>query len=115
MNAATRRNLRQVVIPGPPRPAQFSMDNRRPLALLGGMAPSERKLVTPVSLVVDAILVIGFFVYMFGVLKTHVPSTDPKMIILWGALGSACLTGVFWLAVQMFRVVFAAQRAAKQR
>jgi hypothetical protein len=93
---------------------QFSMDNGRPLALLGGMAQPERKLVTPVSLVVDAILVIGFFVYMYGVCKPRVPSDDPKMIVLWGALTAGCLTGVFWLALQMFRVVFAAQRAAKR-
>lgn len=78
------------------------------------MPPSEEKLVTPVSLLVDLVLVVLFFAYMFGVLKSHVPSRDPKMIMLWGALGSACLTGVFWLALQMFRVVFRAQRAAKR-
>ena len=78
------------------------------------MAEPEQKFTTPTSLVVDAILVIGFFVYMYGVLKGHVPSNDPKMIMLWAALCSACMTGVFWLAVQMFRVVFNAQRAAKK-
>jgi len=41
-----------------------------------------------------------------------VPSKDHRMILLWGGLGSACLTGVFWLTVQMFRVVVRAQRAA---
>lgn len=100
-------------LPGPGR--DFPVDNRPSLALFGAlMAQSERKLVTPVSLVVDAILVIGFFIYMYGVLKTHVPSSDPKMIVLWGALSAACMTGVFWLALQMFRVVFAAQRAARR-
>jgi hypothetical protein len=76
--------------------------------------PSE-KLVTPVSLVIDLILVVAFFIYMFGVLKSHVPSNDPKMIMLWAGLGSACLTGVFWLAVQMFRVVFSFQRSSRRR
>jgi hypothetical protein len=79
------------------------------------MAQSEEKLVTPGSLIVDAILVVGFFLFMFWVLKGHVPSIDPKMITLWGLICSACLTGVFWLALQMFRVVFRAQRAAKKR
>jgi hypothetical protein len=78
------------------------------------MAQSE-KLVTPVSLVVDLILVVGFFIYMFFTMKSHVPSNDPKMIMLWAALTSACLTGVFWLALQMFRVVLRAQRAARRR
>ncbi len=76
------------------------------------MAQSEQKFTSPTSLIVDAILVIGFFVYMFGVLKGHVPSNDPKMINLWAALSSACMSGVFWLAVQMFRVVYRAQREA---
>lgn len=78
------------------------------------MAQSEKKYVTPVSILVDAILVIGFFIYMFGVLKPHVPSEDPNMINLWGALTSACMTGTFWICIQMFRVVFRAQRAAKK-
>ncbi len=78
------------------------------------MAQSQEKLTTPLSLLVDLVLVIAFFAYMFGVLKTHVPSNDPKMITLWGALGSSCLTAVFWLALQMFRVVFRAYRAANK-
>jgi hypothetical protein len=79
------------------------------------MAQNEEKFTTPLSLLVDLVLVLGFFVYMFFVIKSHVPSNDPKMIILWGALGSSCLTGVFWLALQMFRVVYRAQRAASRK
>jgi hypothetical protein len=67
---------------------------------------AEPKLVTPVSLIVDAVLTVLFFIYMYSVVSTHVPSADPKMILLWGALTALCLTGVFWLALQMFRVVF---------
>jgi len=36
------------------------------------------------------------------------------MIALWAAIGTSCLTGVFWLALQMFRVVFRAYRAAQK-
>jgi hypothetical protein len=90
------------------------MDNPRVPALPFGMAQSEEKHVTPVSLVVDLVLVVAFFAYIFSVVKSHVTSTDPKMIILWGALTASCLTGVFWLALQMFRVVFRAHRAAKK-
>ncbi|MEO6875812.1 MAG: hypothetical protein ABI222_13420 [Opitutaceae bacterium] len=75
---------------------------------------SMQKFTTPGSLVVDLVLVILFFAYMFTVLRQHVPSTDPKMTAIWGALGSACMTGVFWLALQMFRVVFRAYREAQR-
>ena len=78
------------------------------------MAQSE-KLVTPVSLVVDVIVVGAFFIFIFGLLKSHVPSNDPKMVWLWAGLASACMTGVFWLAVQMFRVVLRAQIAANRK
>ena len=74
------------------------------------MPESEEKLVTPVSLVVDAVLVIAFFLFMYSVLSTHVTSADPHMIMLWGAVAASCLTAVFWLALQMFRVVLRASR-----
>ena len=91
------------------------MDNNPPSwSLFDLMAQPEQKFTSPTSLVVDAILVIGFFTFMYGVLQKHVPSDDPKMIMLWAALTSACISGVFWLAVQMFRVVLRAQREANK-
>ncbi len=81
------------------------MDNRRVLNLFPAMAPPAEKLVTPVSLVVDAILCIAFFAFIFSLLRIHVPSNDPTMVALWAGLATSCMTGVFWLAVQMFRVV----------
>ena len=74
------------------------------------MADSRKKLVTPASLAVDAILVVAFFVYMYSVVSTHVPSRDHRMVLLWGAACSACLSAVFWLAIQMLRVVARHQR-----
>ena len=74
------------------------------------MQKPESKLVTPVSLAVDAVLVVLFFIYMYSVVSTHVPSKDHRMIMLWGALGSSCLSLVFWLTLQMFRVVVRLQR-----
>jgi hypothetical protein len=76
--------------------------------------PPTEKLVTPVSLIVDAILCLGFFAFLFSVLRSHVPSNEASMIALWAGLGSACMTGVLWLALQMFRVVFRAQRQSKR-
>jgi hypothetical protein len=79
------------------------------------MAQSEKKHPTPGSLLVDAILTIGFFIYIYSVVSTHVPSHEKKWIIIWGALCAACMTGVFWLALQMFRVVITAQLAARKK
>ncbi len=83
-------------------------------------APQEQKHVTPVTIAIDLVLVAVLFVFWFGVCKSHVPSTDPKFVALFGALTSISITGVFWIAIQMFRVVVAgekrlkAERAAKQ-
>ncbi len=70
---------------------------------------------TPASLAVDSVLVIAFFAYMYSLLRSHVPSGDEHYIRLWAALGASCMSGVFWLCIQMFRVVLRAQLAAKNR
>ena len=72
------------------------------------------KLTSPVSLVVDAVLVLAFFVYLYTLVASHVPSRDPFWIMVWAGLCAACMSGVFWLAIQMFRVVLRAQRLAKK-
>ena len=89
------------------------MDKKPRLPLFHGMTQSDEKLTTPASLIVDLVLLAAFFAGIFSVLKSHVPSRNPHMITLWAALATSCLTGVFWLALQMFRVVLKAQRRAK--
>jgi len=79
------------------------------------MAPSDQKHTSPVSLAVDAVLLVAFFLFLYTLVSPHVPSNDPKMILLWGGLCSACMTGVFWLCIQMFRVVFRNQREAGRK
>jgi protein-S-isoprenylcysteine O-methyltransferase Ste14 len=79
------------------------------------MAEPEQKLVTRATLAIDVVLVIVFFLFMYTVVSPHVPSNDPDMIRLWGAITTVCLTCLFWLAVQMFRVVIRAQRAARKK
>ncbi len=79
------------------------------------MQQPENKHVTPASLAVDAILVIAFFLLMYHVTVSHVPSKDPRMLLLWGGACSFCLTLVFWLALQMFRVVVRAHREAQKQ
>ncbi|MEO5958888.1 MAG: hypothetical protein ABIZ49_00325 [Opitutaceae bacterium] len=79
------------------------------------MTQPEPKLTSPASLLVDAVLVIAFFAHIYTVIAPHVPTNNPNMKLLWGMLCAACLSGVFWLAVQMFRVVLRAQRNARNR
>ena len=79
------------------------------------MAQPEQKMTSPASLAVDAVLVVLFFAFMFWVLRSHVPSNDPRMIIFWSAAAASCLSGVWWLAIQMFRVVLRAQLAARKK
>ena len=79
------------------------------------MAQPETKLTSPVSLVIDAILVIGFFIFIYTIVAPHVPTNEKSMVLLWGGLCAACMTGVFWLCVQMFRVVLRAQIADRRK
>jgi hypothetical protein len=96
-------------------PAQNTVDKADFVRLFRRMSLSDTKLTSPTSLVIDAILVIGFFVFMYTIVSPHVPSNDKSMILLWGGLCSACMTGVFWLCIQMFRVVLRAQRADRRK
>lgn len=79
------------------------------------MADHEEKLVTRSTLVVDCVLVPAFFIFMYWVVAPHVTSHDPAMIHLWGAITSCCLTAIFWLALQMFRVTLRGQREAGKK
>jgi len=101
--------------------SSFCVDNIVYLgSIFRSMAEQEKtetklKLATPGSIAVDAVLVVAFFIYMYTVVSTHVPSEDPKMIHFWGAFTASCLAALFWLALQMFRVVYKAQRESKKK
>ncbi len=81
-------------------------------------APQEQKHVTPVTILVDLAVCAAFFGFMFGKLRGHVPGSDPMLINVFGFATTLCLTGVVWMAIQMFRVVVAGEkriRAARAR
>ncbi|MSU49747.1 MAG: hypothetical protein EXS37_11795 [Opitutus sp.] len=79
------------------------------------MAQPETKHTSPLSLAVDAVLVGAFFLFIYSLVSPHVPSNDKRMILLWGGLCASCISGVFWLCVQMFRVVLRAQLADRRK
>lgn len=78
------------------------------------MSSSEKKPFNVVALIIDLVLTAISFVIFYSLVHSHVPSSDPAMIKLWGGLTAGCMAGVFWLAWQMLKVVFKFQRASRQ-
>ena len=64
------------------------------------------------NVVRDAVLCLAAFGVFFTVIRTHVPSEDGRMVAFWSAAAATCMTGVFWLALQMFKAVFRHQHTA---
>jgi len=90
----------------PLRRPKILFDKTAPAPSAGPMASPEKKSFSPVRLAVDIVVCAAFFAFIFNVVKSHVPSNDPRMITFWGAAAAACMTGVFWLAWQMVGTVF---------
>ena len=78
------------------------------------MSSPEKKSFSIVSLVIDLVLTGIAFVIFYWLVNSHVQSNDPKMVMLWGGLTAGCLSGVFWLAMQMLKVVFNFQRESRK-
>ncbi len=78
------------------------------------MATPEKKSFSPLTLVIDLVLTALAFALFYRLVNSHVPSNDPVMIRVWGGLAAGCMTGVFWLALQMLKVVFRFQRDSRR-
>ncbi len=76
-------------------------------------ASSEQKHVTRVTILIDLIICVVFFVVMFGWVRPHVPSNDPFFSNFFGASTTLCITGVVWMAINMFRIVAAGEKTLK--
>jgi GNAT superfamily N-acetyltransferase len=98
----------------PVRGSKILFDNPQPADFAARMASPVKKGFSVGLLIIDLILVAAFFVFFYYVLQSHVPSRDATMVRLWATLGSACMTGVFWLALQMVRTVFRFQRDGRR-
>lgn len=64
----------------------------------------DKPLISFYGFIFDALLSIAFFIFMTYVLMPHVPSEDTNVILFIAGMTSFCMTGVFWLAANMFRV-----------
>ena len=65
----------------------------------------EQPLVSKIGIVIDLLLSFCFFIFMGAyVLPSHVPSDDSFVVNIVAFMTSLCMTGVFWMATNMFRV-----------
>ena len=78
------------------------------------MAQPGKKSFSVIAFLADLVLVGIAFAIFYWLVNSHVPSDDPAMIKLWGGLASACMSGVFWLALQMIKVVYRFQRDSRK-
>ena len=78
------------------------------------MASPEKKSFSVVTLVIDLALTAVAFAIFYWLVNSHVPSNDPKMVMFWGGLASGCMAGVFWLSLQMLKVVYSFQRSSRK-
>lgn len=63
-------------------------------------------LISSRALVFDLFLVSVFFYFMFGVIKGHVPFEKEDLKLYATAYATACVSGVFWIALQCLRVTW---------
>jgi hypothetical protein len=79
------------------------MDNMKP------------KLITKHAVVIDLVLTVVFFVWINSILKKHVPWSEAGQtaVLLGAAYCGLCLAGVFWMALNLFRVTLADQMLPK--
>ena len=66
----------------------------------------EKPLFTKSGSGIILFITIGFFLFMRGVLIPHVPSQDPDAVNNVASMTSFCMTGVFWIAANMFGVTW---------
>jgi len=76
-------------------------------------AGSVQKHVTPFTVAVDLVLCAVFFFFIFSLVQGHVHSTASKFILFFSASTAMCVTGVLWMAIQMFRIVVAGEKTLK--
>jgi hypothetical protein len=68
--------------------------------------PEDQPLVSKTSTIVVLVLTAIFFFFMRAVLVPHVPSEDPLAVLIVSSMTSLCMTGVFWIASNMFLVTW---------
>ena len=70
---------------------------------------ADQKLTSPKTILFDLVLTGIFFLFMTWVLRPFVPAQSAFVIWFFAGFTALPLTGVFWLACQMFRVTLTDQ------
>jgi hypothetical protein len=71
---------------------------------------NEKKKISFGAVAFDLLLTALFFLGFTALVWTNVPSENPTTILLGAVFTASSAAGVFWLALQMFKVTLAAQR-----
>lgn len=68
------------------------------------------KLVSARGAFIDLLLTLACFLFFtFIVLPKHVPGYTPAVVYTFAAYTSLCITGVFWISLNLFRVTLVDQ------
>lgn len=71
---------------------------------------NTQKLVTRNGVVIDLILTAIIFCFLSWILRPYVPAQTEVYTNVFAVFTASCLTGLFWLVLQMFRVVYTDMR-----
>ena len=74
------------------------------------MSNSDPKLVSTKGVIIDLALALVFFACFAIYLRPYVPSYKEPFVTVFATATAVCLSSVFWLGLNMFRVVLADQR-----
>ena len=78
---------------------------------------SSPKLISSTGIVVDLVIAVAFYAFMLGFVRTHVPLEPvdyPMASPIIAYATTACLTGVFWLALCCFRITLTDHRLRRK-
>ena len=75
----------------------------------------DKPLISFYGLIFGTLLSIAFFFFMTYVLMPHVPSEDSTVVLFVASMTSFCMTGVFWLATNMFIVTLVDFQRTKEQ
>lgn len=79
------------------------------------MENTKQTLVSAKAIVFDIFLSIAFFVYMAWVCRSHVFIEQEPVLTILACFTSLCITGVFWIGLQYFRVTLTDQRNRRKQ
>ena len=72
--------------------------------------PTPIKLLSKKGMIFNLVLAGLWFAFFSVILRPYVPAQTETYQVIIAIFTSACLTGVFWMAISMFSVVLADQK-----